>query len=190
MFKTILEDQWDLLSPAVQQHYGIQDNEKIEMQGQLAVKHGFFIKLLMPLIRLTGALVPVEGEQFNVIVENKRIGDTFYWHRRFHKNNNTYEFKSKMQQHGNDVVEFVGLNIGIRMGLSIENGGLAYKDKGYVFKLGKKLIPIPLRLLVGKSFIEEYTTPETTHDLEMRFIVKHPLFGFGFSYMGYFNITK
>ncbi len=190
MFKKILAEQWDLLSPAVQQHYGIQDGEEITMQGELAVKHGRFIKLLMPLIRLTGALVPVEGEKFNVTVENKRIGDTFYWHRRFKKNNKVYEFKSKMQQFDNNIVEFVGLGIGIRMGLKVVDGGLVYKDKGYVFKLGSILIPIPLRLLIGKSFIEEFTTKDTPHDLEMRFVVNHPWFGFGFSYMGYFNFKK
>ncbi len=190
MFKTLLADQWDLLSPAVQQHYGIKDGEEMSMEGELAVKHGRFIKLLMPLIRLTGALVPVEGEQFNVTVENKRIGNTFYWHRRFKKDNKVYEFKSKMQQFNNDIVEFVGLGIGIRMGLKVIDGGLVYEDKGYVLKLGSTLIPIPLRLLIGKSFIEEFTTTDSPHDLEMRFVVTHPWFGFGFSYMGYFNFTK
>ena len=145
MFKTLLADQWDLLSPAVQQHYGIKDDEEMSMEGELAVKHGRFIKLLMPLIRLTGALVPVEGEQLNVTVENKRIGNTFYWHRRFKKDNKVYEFKSKMQQFNNDIVEFVGLGIGIRMRLKVIDGGLVYEDKGYVFKLGSILIPIPLR---------------------------------------------
>jgi len=190
MFKTILADQWELLSPAVQQHYGIQDGEEISMQGELAVKHGKFIKLLMPFIRLTGALVPVEGEKFNVTVENKRVGDAFYWHRRFRKENKVYEFKSKMQQYDNDIVEFVGLGIGIRMGLSVIDDGLVYEDKGYIFKVGSILIPIPLHLLVGKSFIKEFSTTESPHDLEMHFVVQHPWFGFGFSYMGYFNFTK
>ena len=190
MFKTLLADQWELLSPMVQQHYGIQDGEEITMQGELAVKHGQFIKLLMPLIRLTGALVPVEGEKFDVTVENKRIGNTFYWHRRFKKDNKIYEFKSKMQKFDNNIVEFVGLGIGIRMGLKVVDGGLVYEDKGYVFKLGSILIPIPLRLLIGKSFIEEFTTEDSPHDLEMRFIVNHPWFGVDFSYMGCFNFTK
>lgn len=190
MFKTLLADQWGLLSPTVRQHYGIKDGEEISMEGELSVKHGKFIKLLMPLIRLTGALVPVEGEKFIVTVENKRTEDTFYWHRRFRKINKVYEFKSKMQQFDNDIVEFVGLGIGIRMRLKVKDGGLVYEDKGYVFKLGTILIPIPLRLLIGKSFIKEFTTDDGPHDLEMRFVVKHPWFGFGFSYMGYFNFTK
>lgn len=190
MFKTLLAKQWGLLSPALQQHYGIQDGEEITLQGELAVKHGRFMKLLMPLIRLTGALVPVEGDKFSVTVENKRIGNTFYWHRRFKKDNKVYEFKSKMQQYGNDIIEFVGLGIGLRIGLKVKDRGLAYEDKGYVFELGSMLIPIPLRLLVGKSFIEEFTSKDSLHDLEMCFMVNHPWFGFGFSYMGYFNFKK
>lgn len=190
MFKTILSDQWALLSPSVQKHYGIADGEKISMQGELAVKHGKFIKRLMPLIRLTGALVPVEGEKFMVTVDNKRIGDTFYWHRRFRKDNKVYEFKSKMQQFGNDVVEFVGLGIGIRMGISVVDGGLVYEDKGYVLKLGSLLMPIPLRLLVGRSHIEEFTIKDSPNDIDMRFVMSHPWFGFGFSYMGFLNISE
>lgn len=191
MFKNILSDQWTSLSPVLQKHYGLNDGEKIKMQGELSVRHGRFIKLLMPLIRLTGALVPVEGDKFIVTVENKRIGNTFYWHRSFQKENKIYEFNSKMQQFGNDIIEFVGFGIGIRMGLQVSDGGLVYEDKGYVFKIGKKLIPIPLNALVGKSVIEEYVSnsqcQDDANDFNMRFVVNHPWFGFAFSYSGYFN---
>jgi len=190
MFKTLLATQWDLLDPAIQQHYGLEDGETIKMVGQLEVKHGRFIKLMMPLIHLTGALVPIEGKNFTVTVENKRVGDTLYWHRQFEKDNKVYQFKSKMQQFDNDIVEFVGLNIGIRLGISVVDSSLVFEDKGYVFKLGSKLIPIPLRLLMGTSFITEFKTPDSPHDFDMDFIVKHPLFGFGFSYSGYFDLIN
>ncbi len=189
MFTTLLSDQWDLLSPAVQQHYGIKDGQEITMEGELAVKHGRFIKLLMPLIRLTGALVPVEEERFKVTVENTRMGNTFYWRRCFQKDGKVYEFKSKMQQFDDEIVEFVGLGIGLKMGLRVNNGGIVYEDKGYVFKLGKLLVPIPLRLFIGKSFVEEFASNDSPHDIEMCFVVQHPWFGFGFSYMGCFNFT-
>ena len=190
MFKTILSDQWESLNPALRKHYGISDGEEVRMTGELAVKHGKFIKILMPLIRLTGALVPVEGDKFVVTVENKRIGDTFYWHREFKKGDVSYVFNSKMQQFGDDIVEFVGFGIGIRMGLKISEGGLVYEDKGYVFRLGTMLIPIPLRLLMGRAEIEEFKSADSLNDLEMRFVVNHPWFGFLFSYMGFFNLEK
>lgn len=190
MFKSILAKQWTSLSPVLQKHYGICDGEQISMQGELAVKHGRFIKLLMPLIRLTGALVPVEGEKFMVTVENKRIGNTFYWHRSFQKDNTRYEFNSKMQQFHNDIVEFVGLGIGIRMALHVSDGGLVYEDKGYVLKIGKRLMPIPLNILMGKSVIEEYIIADDSNDFNMNFVVNHPWFGFAFSYNGYFNYNR
>lgn len=186
MFKNILSKQWDNLSPVLQKHYALKEGEEIKMQGELAVKHGLFIKILMPLIRLTGALVPIEGERFIVIVKNKRVGDSFYWHRSFQKDNKEYQFNSKMQQFNNDIVEFVGFSIGIRMGLRVSNGSLIYKDKGYVLKVGKKLIPIPLHLLMGKSVIKEYIRTDS-NDFTMNFVMNHPWFGFGFSYSGYFN---
>ncbi len=141
----------------------------------------------MPLIRLTGALVPVEGDKFIVTVENKRIGNTFYWYRKFQKEDKVYEFNSKMQQFDNDIIEFVGLGIGIRMGLHVSDGGLVYEDKGYVVKIANKLIPIPLNVLIGKSVIEEYVNNKSSNDFNMRFVVKHPWLGFAFSYSGYFN---
>jgi len=189
MFRNLLSDQWSSLSPAVQKHYGITEGEEISMQGELAVKHGRYIKLLMPLIRLTGALVPVEGEKFIVTVKNKRAGNTFYWHRQFKKDNKTYVFKSKMQQYGNDIVEFVGLGVGIRMGLHEEQGALIYEDKGYVLKLGSIFMPVPIGLFIGKSSIKEFVTEGSDHDLEMQFVVNHPWLGFGFSYMGFFNVS-
>lgn len=189
MFKHILARQWSALSPEIQKHYGIAHGEKIKMKGELTVKHGKFIKLLMPLIRLTGALVPVAGEGFIVTVENQRKGDCFYWHRQFEKNKAIYEFNSTMQQADHYIVEYVGLGIGIRMNLKVSNGRLIYEDRGYVIKAGSKLIPIPLQLLVGKSVIEEFVCADNEHDINMRFVVKHPLFGFAFSYEGYFNFV-
>jgi len=187
MFKEILSEKWELLSPAIQQHFDLNEGEEVKLEGKLTVRHGKFIKLLMPFIRLTGALVPVEGDNFTVTVENKKVNDIFYWHRQFKKDQKTYKFTSKMQRFDNDIVEFVGLNLGIRLGLNVINSGLIFEDKGYVFKFGSRLIPIPVQFLMGRSHIKEYTLKDSPHDLEMKFVVHHPCFGFGFSYMGYFD---
>jgi len=190
MFKTILSEQWTSLSPSLQQHYGLEEGDEIVLQGELSVKHGKFMKLLMPFIRLSGALVPVEGDKFHVTVKNKREGGDYYWSRQFRKDNKTYVFNSVMNQAGDDVIENVGLGLGIKMGLSQNNGGLLYVDKGYVVKLGKHYIPVPLHLLMGRSVIEEFTQNGNNHDIDMKFVVNHPWFGFMFSYMGCFNIER
>jgi len=187
MFRYVLAEQWESLSPVLQRRYAIKNGMEFNMQGVLEVKHGKLIKLLMPLIRLTGALVPVEGENFLVKVKNHRIGNTFYWHRTFQKDNKIYCFNSKMQQFDNDIVEFVGFGIGIRMGLNVVNGGIVYNDKGYVIKIANKLIPIPLHWLVGRFVIEEYASQDDSNNFTMQFKVKHPCFGLAFSYQGYFN---
>lgn len=188
MFRAILSENWSLLSPALQAHYGLNEGEEISLHGTLDVRHGFFVKLLMPLIRLTGALVPVQGQGFEVTVINKRIADKYYWYREFKKDQQVYMFNSVMQQFDNDLVESVGLGIGIKMGLKEINGGLLYVDKGYVLKLGKKYLPIPLQSLMGKSVIKEFSQKKSENDIEMSFVVSHWLFGFMFSYIGHFNI--
>ena len=190
MFKNILQNKWDDLAPPVQKHYGLCDGEEIVMKGKLSVRHGKFIKLLMPFIRLTGALVPVEGDGFSVTVSNKRMGHCYYWNRRFEKDGKAYVFKSEMIENCGTVVEFVGLGIGIRMGLKVIDKKLVFEDKGYVIKIGSKLIPIPLNLLMGKAMIEEFEEFGESKDVGMKFIVTHPWFGFAFSYMGYFNIVS
>jgi hypothetical protein len=187
MFKYLLATQWQELSPALQKHYDINEGENITMQGYLEVQHGRFIKLLMPLIRLTGALVPVSGKNFLVTVSNHQKDNIFYWQRNFEKYDKHYLFKSKMQIIDNDIIEFVGLGIGIRMGLSVKNKALIYEDKGYVLCIGHHIVPIPLHLLMGKATIKEFVSSDGKHDISMKFIVKHPLFGFAFSYQGYLD---
>ena len=188
MFRAILSENWPLLNPALQKHYGLREGEEIALHGVLDVRHGLFVKLLMPLIRLTGALVPVQGENFEVTVINKRIADKYYWYREFKKDRRVYQFNSVMQQYDNNLIESVGLGIGIKMGLKEINGSLLYVDKGYVLKFGEKHLPIPLHILMGKSVIKEFSQQQSENDIEMSFVVRHWLFGFMFSYMGYFNI--
>lgn len=188
MFKAILGAQWGLVCPSVTRHYGIKDGEKIEMKGLLAVRHGKFIKPLMPLIRLTGALVPVEGDDFIVTVENIYKNRIFYWKRIFEKNGKKYVFNSKMMCINNQLVEFVGLGIGIRLNLKVENGGIVFTDGGYVIKLGSLLLPLPIRWLVGHARIHEFANANNANEFKMQFILHHPWFGFAFSYHGVFSI--
>jgi len=190
MFKILLSTDWEKLAPAIQAHYGIADQQTIKMEGVLDVKHGKWVKWLMPLIRLTGALVPIEGKSFKVTVENKREGEILYWHRVFQKEDQIFEFDSSMQRFGDNIVEFVGLGVGIRMKLHERDGGVVYEDKGYVLKLGNRLIPVPIGWMLGKSHIEEYPMPNEPHRFKMKFVMQHPLFGFGFSYMGELSIVQ
>ena len=76
------------------------------------------------------------------------------------------------------------------MGISVVEGGLVYEDKGYVIKLGSLLLPIPLHFLVGRSHIEEFSKINSPNNIDMRFVMNHTWFGFAFSYMGFFNISK
>lgn len=190
MFRKILSAQWEQLSPALQKHYGLQDGEEITLKGELSVKHGKFMKLIMPFVRLTGALVPVEGERFQVTVMNQRRGNAFLWRRQFKKDKKKYIFNSVMSQFGNDIVETVGPGIGIKMRVIENKGGMQYIDKGYVIQLGRVCVPVPLRLLMGKSHIEEFVSKDSEHDINMHFDMSHPLFGFMFSYQGYFDVDN
>ena len=48
---------------------------------------------------------------------------------------------------------------------------LVYIDKGYVFKPGPFLVPVPVGMLVGRSDIMEFDSDSKVHDIAMTFIV-------------------
>ena len=58
---------------------------------------------------------------------------------------------------------------------------------GYVFCLGKYLIPIPLSLLIGRSSAFETAVSDQRFNMQVR--LDHALFGKIFQYDGYFDIV-
>lgn len=86
----------------------------------------------------------------------------------------------------NQIIEYVRFNIGTRMRLFEENGALVYKNRDYVWKLGKFMIPIPSWLFVGDATIQERSISPTA--IEMDFIMRHPWFGMMFRYRGHFEV--
>jgi hypothetical protein len=90
---------------------------------------------------------------------------------------------------GNDeIVEYVRFGIGFRMRMRVQDHALLFEDRGYVWKLGKYLVPLPLRMLIGYARIVESAVNE--HTINVDFDIRHPLFGRTFGYRGCFMIQK
>ena len=190
MFKAVLGSNWDRLDPVLQARYNFVPGTTKILAGTMQVKHGRLARMLMPLIRITGALVPVQGSGFQVTVTTDVSGDELKWMRIFKKDNKTYDFKSSMREKGDKIIESVGMGIGLRMQLKAVQGGLEYIDKGYVISIGKYVIPLPFHWLLGRSHVVEKTSLLPDREIHLLFTIRHPLFGFVFSYEGDFNMKE
>jgi hypothetical protein len=189
-----LGEQWEQLDDIVKRHYAMAPGVSSDMtiHGTMEqVFHSNLAKLFLLPGRVFGALVPYRGSDVPTQVRNwTKTDDTkaMFWHRtlRFPGKPPT-EFKSRMEYAGGDeIIEYVNFGLGIRMGMSVNNGALVFTSRGYVWDLGVGHISIPTWLILGDAEIVERALSEKTFYIDFR--MEHPLFGKTFGYCGTFTI--
>ena len=194
VFKQALNAEWDSLAPVIQAHYALVPftDQRLLVKGTMeSVSHSSFAKLLIPLTALAGALVPYRGKNVPVEVVNQSQTDKtgFFWQRTFFfPGKQPFVFRSVTHHTGErEVTEYVRWGLGIRYKLSVKNGGLIHTDQGYVWKMGKRSIPLPFNLVMGKLYGEEMPVSDTEFAMKMEIV--HPIFGQTFQYNGRFSIV-
>src|SRR3972149_998965 len=195
ILKQALKDDWELLAPVIQAHYSLAPftNEEIRLEGKMhEVSHSRFAKLLIPFARVVGALIPYHGSNVPVRVVNHSRSDRtgYFWQRTFFfPGSKPFQFPSTILCTGDrEIKEFVRFGFGIRLKLSVRNGGLIESDHGYVVKVGRATIPLPMNLLMGWASIQEMPVSESEFDMKM--VLAHPLFGHMFAYNGRFALVR
>lgn len=191
-----LGERWEKLGYCVKKHYDLTPGTegRVIVSGTMEeVTHSMWAKPFIVIGQLFGALVPHKGNNVPVIVTNwteTSNSKALFWHRTFSfPGKQPYIFQSRMEHYeDNEIVEYVRLNLGVRMRLSEKNGSLVYKNVDYIWKLGKLAIHIPNWLTLGDAYIIE--TPVSDTQFKMDFTMKHPLLGLMFRYCGAFTITK
>ena len=190
-----LNQDWDSLAPSIRAHYGIAPftTQQVRVEGTMqSVSHSAVAKLLIPFARLAGALIPFQGRDVPVQVVNySRVNRPgYYWRRVFHfRGRKPFPFPSRMVCSGDhEITEYVRFGFGIRLALSVKNGALIERDRGYVVALGRLVLPLPLNLLMGWACIEE--TPVSSKEFDMKMSLRHPIFGQTFAYNGRFAILE
>ena len=189
-----LGEQWDNLGDSVKRHYDLApgSDSQVTVVGTMdEVTHSLWAKPFILIAQLFGALVPYQGRNVPVTAKNWTQPDNLralFWHRTFSfQGKQPYIFKSRMEHYqGDEIVEYVRFNFGVRMRLSEKDGSLVYKNMDYIWKLGKLTIHIPNWLTLGNADIIE--TPVSDTQFKMDFTMKHPLFGLMFRYRGSFSI--
>jgi len=195
IFKQALQAQWDALAPVIRAHYSLSPfaDQSLRLKGSMeSVSHSTFARLLIPFTTLVGALVPYRGRNVPVEVVNQTRRDKagLHWQRTFFfPGRKPFVFRSVMHHTGPyEITEYVRFGFGIRHKLAEKNGGLIYHDHGYVWKIGKRSIPLPIHLMIGRSYTEEMPVSDTEFSMQME--IMHPVFGRTFQYNGTFSIIR
>jgi hypothetical protein len=173
VLKQALGSDWSSLARVIQTHYGLTPltDEQIYLKGMMdRVSYSSVAALLMPFAVFTGALVPYRGQNVPVDAINASMPGRpeYFWTRTFHfPGRKPYTFRSAMICTANgELTEYVRFGLGIRFAVSVMNGGLIERDLGYVWKIGKWSLPLPIQLLLGKSYVEEIPISDSEYEMD------------------------
>lgn len=194
--KHALSSSWESLDRVVREHYDMTPGtpSSIIIQGTMSeVYHSNIAKLFLLPGRIFGALVPYKGKQISTEVKNWTTQDNhqaMFWYRTMHfPGKAPVTFKSRMEHTtSNEIIEFVKYGLGLRLLITVENGALIFKSKGYIWNIGNLSLHIPNWMILGDAQITEKAISDTEFFID--FDIQHPLFGKTFSYSGIFKIIK
>jgi hypothetical protein len=189
----IVGDQTQLIPNILQQRYSNRTYSKeiILLNGEMNITISKSFNILSPLFRLAGALVPYPAEKIPVLVElvsNENSDMILMCRTLYYSDKTPYHFRSRiMHIKDNIVIELMRFGFGSKLIYNVDKDKIIMNYGGYVLRLGKWLIPIPLSYLIGKFEAYEQAISEDTFNMEVKLV--HPIFGKIFQYDGYFKIT-
>ncbi len=194
IFKAIFGEQWEHLPPVIHKHYANRpfSSDIVTVQGSMDVYISRFIRLLSPLLYITGALVPYAGKNIPVTVHflSDQKTNHYIFDRIFHfPGKPPYHFRSRMipASHG-EIIEYMPIGIGWNAHYRFDGQKVLLEHRGYTLKWFSKHIRIPLEWFLGKGYAEE----EALSDNQFRMVmsIRHPLIGKVYEYKGLFSITS
>jgi hypothetical protein len=193
VFQAVLGPDWPSLGPVIRRHYFLRSHssDAITVTGVMdEVYHSGLAMLLIPFGRLFGGIVPYRGTDVPIAVHYTSRPDdaTIHWDRVFRfAGRRPFHFRSLMEPgEPGRVIEFVRFGLGIRLDVTAEDGALVFRDRGYVWRLFGRDIPLPIHLIFGRTTVEERPVDEDR--FTMRMVITHPLFGDLFRYSGRFAV--
>lgn len=194
VFKSVFGADWGKLPPVMKKHYACRRgmDDTVTVTGEMDIYVSRLIKIIAPFLRFFGALVPFAGKDVPVTVHfrSQNNSDIFILDRRFNfPDKNHYRFCSSMQPiGGNEVIEFMRYGLGWKAAFSWTGDRVVLRHKGYVLKVYKFFIPLPLALLIGKGDAEEWPVTEDSFSMKMQ--ISHPLWGKVYQYSGVFKVVS
>lgn len=194
IFRQIFGEAWERLPAVFLLHYANRPfcRDVVVVEGVMAVETSLIVRLLAPVLRLSGALVPLAGRDIPVTVafRSEPASQVFRLDREFRfPGRRPYHFRSRMMPAGgNEVIEWMPVGLGWRAAFSFADGRVRLHHRGYALRLFGLAVPLPLHLLLGRGEAEEEALDERSFRMAMT--IRHPLFGKVYGYSGTFAVKE
>ena len=194
LFRKILGDEWTRLHPDIQHrffHNPLPGKPLLYTGNLTELSSSRFGKLLgyltMPMIK--GALIPFDDANFPVDIAVYAKPDCpFIFKQRLYKLNGRkpIQFTSYMRESSKgEVLEYVGMGLGMKLLLSVRDGNLHFESDGYFWDIFGVLSPLPAFLTPGKTYLCHRNNHATQFDIRIEIV--HPIFGKSFTQAGVFR---
>tara|TARA_B100000989_G_scaffold287898_1_gene257988 strand:- start:1299 stop:2342 length:1044 start_codon:yes stop_codon:yes gene_type:complete len=194
IFAAVFGRSWENIPDILKNRYGnfAFKDQRIIVKGKMNIQVSKFFSFLTPCLQLVGALVPYEGKQIPVTVElkSKNNSSIVYMNRTFHyPNKKPYSFNSKLLvTKKSDIIEVMRFGLGVRLQYGFSDGRVELKHGGYVWKLSRLTLPIPLTLILGKVTGQEAIITSDSFSMFVR--LDHQILGKIFEYDGIFELAE
>ena len=194
IFESVFGVPWETLPPVMQKHYAVRahSRDRVVVTGTMNIRRGLLIRLLSPVLKLIGALVPYDGTGIPVTVTfYSGPGDSaFHFDRVFNFTDKPpFRFHSRLEAgRDREMIEFMRGGIGWRAVYQANGPRVALQHRGYVWRVGRFLVPVPLTWIIGKGAAEEEALTDDTFKMWMT--ITHPVFGESYRYEGNFRVTE
>ena len=194
IFQSVFGAEWQNMPRVMHRHYANHSHSygHSAVEGSLTVTLSPAAKLLAPLFKLTGTLVPYAGQNIPVTVDfssNPR-NNHFGFDRVFYfPGLKPYRFRSTIiPAKGSETHELMRFGLVWRADYLWQDGKVQMRHKGYAIKVLNWLLPLPLEILCGRAYAEEI--PIDDDHFAMMMEIRHPLWGYFFGYHGTFKIVQ
>lgn len=194
IFSRLFGADWSALPPVFHKHYANRpcSRDIVVVEGEMRVDTSWLIRLLGPVLRLSGSLPPFAGEGIpvTVIFRSEPDSHAYGFDREFRfPGREPYRFRSWMVPvGGNEVIEWMRGGLGWRAAYSCRDGEVRLDHRGYAIRLLGRAIPLPLQLLFGRGSASESALDADR--FAMRMSLRHPLFGLVYGYSGVFTVRE
>lgn len=194
IFQSIFGVPWADLPPVMQKHYAVRPDsqDRVTVRGTMTIRRSRLMKMLAPLLRFFGALVPYDGEGIpaTVTFTSGPGSSDFHFDRIFQPPGKpSFRFHSRLVQiSGNDVIELMRFGIGWRAHYRMNGNHISLSHIGYYWRIGKVLIPLPMTWIIGRGAAAEDVVNDNSFTMWMT--ITHPIFGEIYRYEGAFEIAE
>lgn len=194
LFKKILGPAWGGLHPDIQARFDKNPlpGKPLHYSGRLSELTCSGIGrwlgyLTMPLIQ--GALMPYNDADFPVDIQvySKHNCASIFKQRTYRLNlRKPVVFTSYMaESRKGEVLEYVGLGLGMKLVLDVRDGNLHFESDGYFWEVFGFRIPLPALITPGKTFLCHRNN--SANQFDIRIEIRHALFGTTFTQAGVFR---